>query len=42
MFGTREPSKLPLSTLFLFGVRDSMTIGASFNAPKYLSNYLNE
>ena len=40
MFGVKEPSKLPLSSLLLFGVRDSITILASFNAPKYFSLYL--
>eukprot|EP00127_Corallochytrium_limacisporum_P002242 Clim_evm30s109 gene=Clim_evmTU30s109 len=37
MFGTVAPKPLPVATYGLFAVRDSMTIGASFNAPKYAS-----
>ncbi|CAO3615595.1 unnamed protein product [Cunninghamella blakesleeana] len=32
----------PLVSYFLFALRDSLTIAASFNAPQYLSHYLQE
>lgn len=37
MFGTRAPIALPLACYGLFAARDLMTVGASFNAPKKLS-----
>jgi hypothetical protein len=38
MFGTKAPGRLPTLTYFLFFLRDTMTVGASFNAPTYFSD----
>lgn len=40
MFGQTAPKALPLLSYLLFFTRDSMTIAASFNAPRYLSEHL--
>nr|CCA22608.1 conserved hypothetical protein [Albugo laibachii Nc14] len=37
MFGTILPTAFPLSSIALFAVRDSLTVAASFNAPKILA-----
>jgi len=37
MFGTVAPKPVPLASIALFGTRDSMTIGASFNLPVLIS-----
>ncbi|KAE8906793.1 hypothetical protein PF005_g2354 [Phytophthora fragariae] len=37
MFGVIAPTAFPLASIGLFAVRDSMTCGASFNAPKVLA-----
>lgn len=42
MFGTVKPQPVPASTYFLFTLRDSMTVGASFNLPDPVSAYLQE
>ncbi|KAG7397497.1 hypothetical protein PHYBOEH_000649 [Phytophthora boehmeriae] len=42
MFGVIAPAAFPLSSIGLFAVRDSLTVGASFNAPKVLSKKLQD
>lgn len=42
MFGTVKPKPVPASTYLLFTLRDSMTVGASFNLPDPVSTYLQE
>eukprot|EP00735_Rhodelphis_limneticus_P013215 TRINITY_DN6785_c0_g1::TRINITY_DN6785_c0_g1_i1::g.3037::m.3037 TRINITY_DN6785_c0_g1::TRINITY_DN6785_c0_g1_i1::g.3037 ORF type:complete len:262 (-),score=50.01,sp/Q9Y7X4/YGRG_SCHPO/38.40/9e-45 TRINITY_DN6785_c0_g1_i1:302-1087(-) len=40
MFGTKAPSHLPFGTYACFVSRDCLTIGASFNMPKVVAQYL--
>lgn len=40
MFGTIRPTAFPLSSIALFAVRDSLTVAASFNAPKILAEQI--
>lgn len=42
MFGVIAPAAFPLSSIGLFAVRDSLTVGASFNAPKVLAKKLED
>lgn len=42
MFGVIAPTAFPLASIGLFAVRDSMTVAASFNAPKSVAKSLNE
>ncbi|RLO06877.1 hypothetical protein DYB28_000759 [Aphanomyces astaci] len=39
MFGVIAPAKFPLTSVALFAVRDSMTVGASFVAPPVIATY---
>lgn len=40
MFGTLKPKPVSASTYVLFTIRDTMTVGASFNLPDPVSIYL--
>lgn len=40
MFGVMAPSAFPIAAMGLFAVRDSLTVGASFNAPKSVAKKL--
>ncbi|CEG38829.1 uncharacterized protein PHALS_08880 [Plasmopara halstedii] len=42
MFGVIAPGAFPLASIGLFAVRDSLTCGASFNAPKVLAKKLED
>ena len=42
LFGKGQPKPVPTPTYLLFVVRDSMTIGASFNAPQVMSAYMQD
>ncbi|OWY96350.1 putative mitochondrial protein [Phytophthora megakarya] len=42
MFGVIAPAAFPLTSIGLFAVRDSMTCGASFNAPKVLAKKIED
>ncbi|KAI9917318.1 hypothetical protein PsorP6_012906 [Peronosclerospora sorghi] len=42
MFGVIAPAAFPLTSIGLFAIRDSLTCGASFNAPKVLARHLEE
>lgn len=42
MFGVIAPAAFPLTSIGLFAVRDSLTVAASFNAPKSVAKSLNE
>ena len=42
MFGVVEPKPIPMSSYALFGMRDSITVGASFNLPPKLSAIMQE
>lgn len=40
MFGNAASHSLPKLSYLLFALRDSMTVAASFNAPVYISSFL--
>jgi hypothetical protein len=40
MFGVIAPGSFPLASLGLFAIRDSLTVAASFNAPKVMAEKL--
>uniref|UniRef100_K3WSU5 Sequence orphan n=1 Tax=Globisporangium ultimum (strain ATCC 200006 / CBS 805.95 / DAOM BR144) TaxID=431595 RepID=K3WSU5_GLOUD len=40
MFGVVAPSAFPIGAIGLFAIRDSLTVGASFNAPKTVAKKL--
>jgi len=40
MFGVVAPSAFPIGAVGLFAIRDSLTVGASFNAPKTVAKKL--
>lgn len=42
MFGVGAPSAFPLAAVGLFAVRDSLTVAASFNAPKSVARKLQD
>ncbi|CAM9732678.1 unnamed protein product, partial [Choristocarpus tenellus] len=42
MFGTTTPKPVPIPTYLLFTVRDAATVGASFNLPSPVSEYMQE
>ncbi|TMW69336.1 hypothetical protein Poli38472_001492 [Pythium oligandrum] len=42
MFGVIAPAAFPLASVGLFAIRDSMTVAASFNAPKIMAQQLQE
>ncbi|RLN74504.1 hypothetical protein BBJ28_00016313 [Nothophytophthora sp. Chile5] len=42
MFGVIAPAAFPLASIGLFAVRDSLTVAASFNAPKFLAKKLED
>lgn len=42
MFGVIAPGAFPLASIGLFAIRDSLTCGASFNAPKVLAKTIEE
>jgi hypothetical protein len=42
MFGAIAPTKFPLTSLGLFAIRDSMTVGSSFNTPHVAARKLEQ
>jgi hypothetical protein len=42
MFGIIAPAAFPIMSIGLFAVRDSLTVGASFNAPKVVAKELED
>lgn len=42
MFGTTASRRLPILSYVFFAIRDSMTVAASFNAPRYVAEWLQQ